>query len=99
MPLILRSAVGEPIQAEVIDTPGAWISTQGPKFENDAFASVFEVAPTVIAEAARAGEAVHASAFELPAATTTTIPAFVNLVTAASTVAEPDPPKDMFTTA
>ncbi len=43
-------------QAEVIDEPGAKMSRQVPKLENDERASVLVVEPTVIAEAARADE-------------------------------------------
>jgi hypothetical protein len=96
---MLRTSVGDPIQAEEILLPGAWISTQGPKFENEDFASRLVVAPTVIAEGARAGEKSQAFLLEFPAATTTTIPEFVNFVTAASIVDEAPPPSDMFTTA
>ena len=99
MPLAVYVAVGEPIQAERIVDPGAWISTQGPKLENEDFASALVVAPTVIAEGARAGDLVHASLLSFPAATTTVIPLFVNLVTAASIVDDAPPPRDMFTTA
>ena len=49
--------------------PGAKMSRQVPKLENEARASVFVVAPTVLAAATRAGELLHAFAFELPAAT------------------------------
>ena len=48
--------------------PGAKMSTQVPKFENEARASVLVVAPTVIAAATRAGEALHAFGVPLPAA-------------------------------
>jgi hypothetical protein len=54
--------------AEVMFTPGARISTPAPKFENEANASLMSVAPTVIASATRAGEAVEALAEEFPAA-------------------------------
>jgi len=37
-----------------------------------------DVAPTVMALGALAGDFVHASVFSLPAAATTTTPAFVN---------------------
>ena len=70
-------AVGEPIQAPVILTPGALMSTQEPKLEKDALLSAIPVAPTVIALGALAGDLVQASKFSLPAATTTLIPAFV----------------------
>lgn len=42
-------------------TPGANISTALPKLENEAFASFPSMAPTVIADAAEAGEVFRAS--------------------------------------
>jgi hypothetical protein len=44
------------VPTDVIDEPGANKSTQEPKFENDARASVDVVAPTVSAFAAEDGE-------------------------------------------
>ena len=44
------------------------MSTQVPKFENDARASVLVVAPTVMAAGTRAGEPLQALALRLPAA-------------------------------
>ena len=60
-------AVAEPIQAPVMLTPGALISTHVPKLEKLAFASVKLVAPTVIALGALAGDLVQASLFSFPA--------------------------------
>jgi hypothetical protein len=57
------------LHAEVMLEPGAKMSTHVPKLENDERASVLVVAPTVFAAAARAGDELHALAFELPAAT------------------------------
>ena len=72
---------------EVIDEPGAKMSTQVPMLENDERASVFVVEPTVIADGARAGDLVHASLpLSLPAATTTVTFAAVMRATASSTV-------------
>ena len=79
MPLIVFVAVVEPIQAAVILTPGAFISTQLPWFEKDAGVSFSDVAPTVMALGAPAGERVQASVASLPAAATTVMPALVNL--------------------
>jgi hypothetical protein len=56
-------------QAEVMVDPGAKMSTQVPKFENEDLASVLVVEPTVSAAAARAGEELQAFALLLPAAT------------------------------
>ena len=57
------------IPAEVISTPGAKRSTHEPWLLQDAAASASEVAPTVIASGARAGENWQASAPLFPAAT------------------------------
>jgi hypothetical protein len=59
-----------PIHVLVIETPGANTSMAGPKLEKDVILSAIDVAPTVIAEAARAGLKFRASLAELPAATT-----------------------------
>ena len=68
VPLIVFVALSLVFQDDVMLEPGAKMSTQVPKLENDERASVFVVAPTVFAEATRAGELLHALAFELPAA-------------------------------
>ena len=49
-------AVSDVNQAETSATPGANMSTQVPKFEDEARLSAESVAPTVIANGARAGE-------------------------------------------
>jgi hypothetical protein len=69
VPLIVFVAVSLVFHAERIEEPGAKMSTQGPKFEYDARASVFVVAPTVIALGALDGEDEHALALLFPAAT------------------------------
>jgi hypothetical protein len=74
VPLIVLVAVSDPIQAEVIATPGAKMSRHLPTLENVALASDLSVAPTVIASGVRAGETVQASCGRpvrspLPAAT------------------------------
>ncbi len=56
VPLMVAVAVLLSSHAEVMELPGAKISRQLPKFEYDARASEFVVAPTVIAVATRAGE-------------------------------------------
>ena len=68
VPLIVFVAVLLVCHAEVMLAPGANRSRHEPKFENDARASLDVVAPTVFAAATRAGEELHALAFELPAA-------------------------------
>ena len=61
-------AVLDPIQPAVIFTPGAKRSTQVPKFEKPARASVRVLAATVRADATRAGDVLHALPLLLPAA-------------------------------
>ena len=68
VPLIVFVAVSLVIHAEVMLEPGAKMSRHVPKFENDERASVLVVEPTVFAAATRAGDELHALAFELPAA-------------------------------
>ena len=68
VPLIVFVAVSDVDQDEVMLEPGANRSTHVPKFENDERASLLVVEPTVVAEATRAGELLHAFALLLPAA-------------------------------
>src|SRR5687768_4813503 len=49
--------------------------------------------------AARAGDVLHASTFSLPAAATTSAPAFINRTHASSIACVAGPPSDTFTTA
>jgi hypothetical protein len=56
VPFKVCVAVVDVYQADSTETPGATISTQVPKFENVAKASVVELAATVIALGVRAGE-------------------------------------------
>ena len=57
------------------------------------------VAPTVIALGALAGDLVHASVLSLPAATTTTMPAFVKRWIAVLSASDFAPPIERFKTA
>jgi hypothetical protein len=68
VPLMVFVAVLLVFHAEVMLEPGAKMSRHVPKLENEERASVLVVAPTVLAARTRAGEELHASAFELPAA-------------------------------
>jgi hypothetical protein len=68
VPDIVFVAVSLVFQDEVILDPGANMSTQVPKFENDERASVVVVDATVIALATRAGDELHAFVLSLPAA-------------------------------
>src|SRR6266550_3381418 len=88
-----------PIQSEVTFTPGALISTQLPRFENEAKVSVTSVAPTVIAEGSLDGEKLHASAVLFPAATAKVTPALTALATAVLTSGENPPPRLMLAAA
>ena len=62
VPLIVLVAVLDVYHDDVMLEPGANMSTQVPKFENDERASVEVVAPTVIAFGTRDGEPLHALA-------------------------------------
>jgi hypothetical protein len=68
VPLIVFVAVLLVCQADVMLEPGAKMSRHVPKLENDERASLLVVEPTVLAVGTRAGEKLHALAFELPAA-------------------------------
>ena len=57
------------------------------------------VAPTVIAEATRAGDELHALALELPAASAYVMPELIELATALSSVVLAPPPRLMLATA
>ena len=87
------------IPAEVIETPGAITSTHFPRLLKLAKVSVRSLAATVIAFGTRAGEDLHASCFEFPAATTTVTPSAMRLLTAVSNAKDAPPPKLMFATA
>ena len=90
---------------DVMATPGANRSTQGPVFDQDARWSRSSVAPTVMAAGTPAGMTVQAStpcptALPLPAATTTVTPALTAVFTAPSMASEvPPPSRLMLTTA
>ena len=99
VPLIVFVAVSDASQSDVIETPSAKTSTQWPKFEKLARASVMSVAPTVIAPLALPGEKAQASRLLLPAATVTVTPLAIELVTALLGAALNPPPTLMFTTA
>src|SRR5262249_1940323 len=104
VPLIVLVAVSLVFHAEVIPTPGAKMSRQVPKLENDAFWSLLWVAPTVIAAGTRAGEVLQASCglpkmSPLPAAIPYVTPEAMEFETALSSVASAPPPRLMFATA
>src|SRR5262245_19674482 len=98
VPLIVFVAVSLVFQAEVIELPGAKRSRHVPKLENEALASVLVVAPIVFAAATRAGEVVHASALELPAAIAYETPELIEVLTAVSSDVLAPPPRLMFAT-
>ena len=61
VPEIMLVAVSLVFHDDVMSLPGAKMSTQVPKFENEERASVVVVDPTVIAFGTRAGETLQAS--------------------------------------
>ena len=75
------------------------MSRHGPQFEKDDRASVDVVAPTVRAAGELAGEYLHASSFELPAAATNVTPSAMTRAAAELTENEYPPPRLMFATA
>src|SRR6266545_1688978 len=86
VPLMVLVAVSLVIQDEVMLTPGAKMSTQVPKLENEARLSLMSVAPTVIAAGTRAGLKLQALALLLPAAMAYVTPELIELATALSNV-------------
>ena len=68
VPEMVFVAVSLVFHDDVMLLPGAKMSTQVPKFENEERASDVVVEPTVIALATRAGEVLHASWLSFPAA-------------------------------
>ena len=98
VPLIVSSAVVLVYHADTMPVPGANRSTHDPKFEKLERASRSVEAATVMAAGALAGEKPHASFVSLPAATTYTMPALIEFVTAVFIAVETPPPRLMFTT-
>src|SRR6266511_45284 len=99
VPLMVLVAVSLVIQDEVMLTPGAKMSTQVPKLENEARLSLMSVAPTVIAAGTRAGLKLQALALLLPAAMAYVTPELIELATALSNVVSMPPPRLMLATA
>lgn len=99
VPLSVAVAVSFVAKAEVIELPGAKRSTHEPQFEYDARTSLDVVAPTVTADTSLAGDAVQASAFALPAATTNVTPSATPRATASFMKFDLTPPRLMFATA
>ena len=85
--------------ADVIELPGAKISTTEPKLEKEERASVEVVEPTVMASGVLAGDEVEASVLLFPAATHITIPSVMALLTASSVACDAPPPNDILPTA
>src|SRR5262249_41707442 len=67
VPLIVFVAVSLVFHAEVMFTPGAKMSRQGPKFENEARLLLLSVGPTVVGVASPAGGGVQGAGLSLPA--------------------------------
>ena len=82
VPLKILVSVGDVLQDDLINDPGAYISTHEPKLLNSDWASVLVVEPTVIASGSEAGDELQASVLSFPAATTMTTPAFTAAATA-----------------
>src|SRR5215208_449353 len=99
VPLIVFVELSVKNHADVMSTPGANQSTQEPKSEKLAFASLLSVAPTVIASATPDGDPVHASSLSLPAAMPYKTPSAIELRTAVSSAADLPPPRLMLATA
>src|SRR5688572_26827682 len=87
------------IQADVMLEPGAKMSKQLPKFENEDRASVLVLEPTVMAAGTRAGELLQALVLEFPAATPKVTPRPMAAFTALSRAVEAPPPRLMLATA
>ena len=75
VPLIVFDASSLVFQADVIEEPGAKMSTQDPVLEKLDLASEIVVEPTVRASGVLAGDLVHASPDSLPAETAYVTPA------------------------
>jgi len=86
-------------QVDLMEEPGAKMSTQVPKLEKEERASVLVVEPTVMALGTRAGEELHALALELPAATAKVTPRLMAPLTAESRALLAPPPRLMLATA
>ena len=99
VPLRVRMMVSPVCDAEAMPTPGAKRSRHEPQFEKEARASFDPVAPTVSALGSLAGDALQASAFELPAATTNTTPSATPRAMAAFKMVDFAPPKLRLATA
>ncbi len=98
VPLIVLLAVGDDFHADVIPEPGAKTSTHIPLLLNEDLASVIVVEPTVMAEAAEAGEYLQASLLLFPAATTITTPFDTASFTAELSASLLPPPRLMLAT-
>src|SRR5262245_61056389 len=99
VPLMVLVAVLLVAQADVMLEPGAKMSRQVPKFENEDRASVLVVEPTVMAAPTRAGELLHALALELPAAMAKVTLRLMAPTTALSSAVLAPPPRLMLATA
>jgi hypothetical protein len=99
VPERLALAVFDAGLAETIDTPGAWMSTQVPKLENDARASLASVAPVTIPSPTPAGEPPQPLAPSLPEAIAVLTPSLIMLRTAVFRAVLAEPPRLMLATA
>ena len=99
VPLIVAVAVVLVMYADVMDDPGALMSTHVPQFEKEDLASVLVVEATVMAVGVLAGERSHASVFSFPAATAYVTPAATEFATAFLSADEKPPPRLLLATA
>ncbi len=95
----MATAVSLSMPAEVIDEPGAKMSTHVPKFENEDRKSSTVVEPTVIASVTRARDWLHGSALWLPAETAYVTPSAMEVRSASSKAVDTLPPKLRLSTA
>src|SRR5688572_20552717 len=91
-------ALSLPMLAPRMLTPGAKMSTQEPKFENEARLSASSLAATVMADGSLAGDVLHASWLSLPAASANGMPDATALATASLSACEKPPPRLMLAT-
>ena len=99
VPEIVFAAASEPSHADVISTPGAKMSLQGPKLEKVASWSRRSEAATVMADGVLAGLVAHVFWASLPAAITTVTPSATSASTHEFRVGLNGPPTLMLATA
>src|ERR1043165_43241 len=99
VPLIVLTAVSLVSQSDRIDTPGAYQSTHGPRFDHAGASSLRSIAATVITCGRSAGDDAHAAPPSLPGATVSATPSGTERATARSSAGDSAPPRLMLATA